>query len=192
MTKRDVQRQKVYRADTALASFRSGKSLASVASIRLYLVGVCEKKRVAASFPRIDLDEVRQDIVCYKTPIHHGGGTSVARGGAHRLNFPLWARTDGTVLHEFAHHLHEREKLTYLGGAGPNDDTYWQVHGWRFVEILSILVLHVLGRDAHDAYKAACKEHRVRSRPKRKLSPEALEKLRARGRLLAAARIQSP
>lgn len=185
MTDRDVQKQRVYRADKALGPFKSGKSLESVDDIRLYLVGVCERKRIAAALPRVDLDKVRQDLVMGGINIHHGGGTCVARGGAYRLNYPLWSRTDGIVLHEFAHLLHKREEFTQKMW---EDETYRQAHGWRFVQILSILALHVLGRDAHNAYKAACKENRVRVRPKRKLSPEALERLRERGRLLAARR----
>jgi hypothetical protein len=35
--------------------------------------------------------------------IHHGGGTTNARGGATRINLPKWARTKDIVLHEAAH-----------------------------------------------------------------------------------------
>ena len=52
--------------------------------------------------------------------IKSGRGTRKARGSAHKINLPRWARSKAVVLHETAHCLVDRmDHLSEDGGHGP-------------------------------------------------------------------------
>lgn len=150
---RDSQRKRVYRSDTALRLF--AKPLPSVGDIEAFVAKVFASKRVRASWPRST----------WITPdVYDGRGRRRAGGCAFFITMPRWSRNEGIVLHELAHTICQREHGTMIAG-----------HGWQFCAIYLKLVLYLLGREAHDALKAAFKANRVRftaPRPRRALTPE--------------------
>jgi hypothetical protein len=186
MTKeRDTQRAKVYKTDHALDDI--SQQYATIEDIRRFLRDTCRRQRVQAEFPCTAL--LAEKFADDTFRIHDGGGTRIARGGYSRLNFPRWSRYTGVVLHELAHVIHAREEHSFGRDRElMKRDGYKAAHGWRFMQIYLRLVLHAMGRTAHDKLKAAAKANKVRIAPKRKISPEQLEALRERGKLLMAAR----
>lgn len=160
---RDSQKSRVFWAEAVLND--KSKRFETVEECRVYLNKIWVSKWARKKF---------QNIVLYRglPKIYDGRGTRIARGGLSDFNFPRWARKESTLLHELAHALAPIEEK----------------HGRKFAEILLMLVGRWMGKECHDLLKASFKEKGVKFRPKRKLSPETLEKLRARGRLLAAAK----
>lgn len=187
MTKeRDSQRSKVYKADHSLDDI--SQQYASIDDIRRFLRDTCRRQRVQDEFPCTAL--LAEKFADGTFHIHDGGGTSHARGGYNRLNFPRWSRRTGVILHELAHVIHKREQDSFGWDRElMKRDGYHAGHGWRFMQIYLRLVLHVMGRTAHDKLKAAAKANKVRINPKKQLSPETLAALRERGKLLMAARV---
>lgn len=179
-TWRDVQRDRVYRAQRKVDPHRHDRELfPDLDAVRTYVLGACSRKRVQAAFPRAIL------VAEGKLYLKDGGGTRSARGGWYgpqtgaMLSLPLWSRNRLVILHELAH------------GLVPNPK---QSHGWEFCQGLLRLVLLVEGREAHDRLKAAFKAERVRFRKppaRRELSPEqkaaAIERLRTYRESKAAA-----
>lgn len=109
----------------------------------------------------------------FKPPeVADGRGTRWARGSLTRLNLPKWARTTPVILHEVCHALHHDEAA----------------HGWAFAQRYLALVQHFLGRQDAQRLKASYRQHKVRYKKPRTMSPETLAKLRARGHQLVAAK----
>lgn len=168
---RDSQRKKLYTAERlAFGAVAAAKVRhETVADIERYVRHVCSLKRVLQSWPKARLDT-------WPIEVRDGRGRSRAGGNQYCILMPKWSRSSWVILHEMAHSIHLR---TYRGVA---------YHGWQYAEIYLRLVLLVLGRDAHDALKAAFKAGHVRySKPKTRapLSPERKAQLVA---TLAAAR----
>lgn len=152
---RDSQRSKVYKADKSLDQF-STKYDNLIACTHL-VKRVWRMQRFKSAFPeaaRLSPPSV----------IHRCLYRRTAWGGFWAINLPEWARTTGIVVHELAHTICARQ---YRHEGHP-------AHGWQFCEIYLKLTLYVMGREAHDALKAAFKENRVKYRPprKRQITPE--------------------
>lgn len=99
-----------------------------------------------------------------------------------RVVFPKWSRCEKYVLHEVAHvlawrryHRGTERSATYAG------------HDWRFVATELDLVRNVMGAAVEKAFRAKCKEKKVRFRAKRPVTDaqraawgKALEKAAAK------------
>ncbi len=155
VNQRDTQRQKVYRSDPALKPW--AEPLPTVKDVERFCRKVWASKRMRKAFPRA--------VAHWKAPrVKDGRGTRIARGGMGPINIPLWARSTDVVLHELAHTVTMR---VY--------DDRVPAHGWQYCEVYLRIVLYAMGREAHDALKAAFKKNGVRFRKPRQgkpLSPE--------------------
>lgn len=168
MKKRDTQRKRVYKSDNALIAIAA--KLPEVKDMERFVKRVLGMKRVQDAFPRARLST-------WLPRVEDGRGRRAAGGCAHYITMPLWSRNEAVVLHELAHTINARV----------NNDTAG--HGWQFCSIYLTLTLHAMGREAHDALKAAFKANRVRytaPRAKRQLTDEQRQALADR---LALARL---
>jgi len=140
MRERDTQRARVYKCDAAVNNL--AKPLPSVRDVERFVKKVFASKRVQAAYPK---------AMRWTLPrVGDGRGRRNACGWQGGIKIPLWARNEGVVLHELAHTICMRE--------GGNE----AFHGWQFCSIYLRLVLYMMGREAHDALKAAFKANRVR------------------------------
>ena len=150
MRGRDSQRSRVYKSDKALVAI--AKPLATMPEVERFVKRVFGMKRVADAFPRSRLPG-------WLPEVRDGRGRRKAGGCASYITMPLWSRNEAIVLHELAHTICQREHNNSTG------------HGWEYCAIYLTLVLHAMGRDAHDVLKAAFKENRVRYTAPRKRKP---------------------
>jgi len=104
--------------------------------------------------------------------VEDGRGARCAKGWYGGISVPRRMRSKVVVLHELAH---------VVARCG---------HQWPWANAFLALVGRFLGRGDRDRLEAAYKKHGVRWTPKAKrtMTPEALERLRAQGHRLAAAR----
>lgn len=167
---RDTQRAKVYRADRALDPL--SLPIKTISEIEDFVAKAWKSKRLQAAFPRA----LRQP----PPSIRDGRGCTIARGGETFLTLPKWARTEGIIIHELAHTITRRER-----GLIP------AAHGWEFCATYLTITLHVMGRMAHDALKAAFKKHRVRYTAPRKGTPLTPERKARMVAQLAQARTKT-
>lgn len=111
---------------------------------------------------------------------NHGGTRAYGNhnGGAAYIKLPSsdWGRSWPVVLHEIGHAVTPR----WVRGV----ETPW--HGREFCHNFLELVNHCMGKEAADRLKAEYKKLKVQWRKKRVLAPETVEKMRERGRALAA------
>jgi putative metallohydrolase (TIGR04338 family) len=150
MRERDTQRSRVYKCDWAMEPL--SKPLPAVRDVERFVKKVFNSKRVQAAFPK----------ACRwsRLPtVGDGRGRRRAFGWEGGIKIPVWARTDFVVIHELAHTITMREG---------NREAF---HGWQFCSVYLKLVLYLLGREAHDALKAAFKANRVRFTEPRKHKP---------------------
>jgi putative metallohydrolase (TIGR04338 family) len=139
LKERDTQRHRVYKSDTALMAV--AKPLPTVEEVERYVKRVFGMKRIQAAFPS-----------CRTLPqVKDGRGRRKAGGSSTMITIPLWARNEAVVLHELAHTICQRTHGRWVAG-----------HGWQYASIYLTLVLHAMGREAHDVLKAAFKANRVR------------------------------
>lgn len=170
---RDTQRARVYKSDAALVAV--AKPLPTVKDVERFTRRLLQMKRVRDTFPK----SARYDV----PRVGDGRGRSRASGGEWEIKIPLWARNEAVVIHELAHTVALRE-------FGRRGDAAF--HGWQFCSVYLKLTLYGMGRDAHDALKAAFKKNRVRftaPRAKRQLTEDQRQALADRlalGRLAAA------
>lgn len=169
MRLRDTQRARVYRADNALNGI--APKLPEVHDVEVFVKRVWASRRVAAAYPG-----------AFKSgppSVADGRGARHARGGVSRIVIPRWARNAGVVIHELSHTITRR----HFGGQPA-------AHGWEFCQVYLDLTLYMLGREAHDALKAAFKKEGVRWRPKKKRAPLSEEKRQELAARLAVARLK--
>jgi len=171
---RDSQRRKLYNAEGVLAVFGDTK-LPEVADMVRFTKRVWSYERVRKAWPLA--------ITRYPFPVvKPGKGRRRAGGDEFGIYMPRHTRDEHITLHELAHTITRREHGNKVAG-----------HGWQYCDIYLRLVLYVLGREAHNAFKASMKSHRVRFRKpnKRKLLHPAVTAMRteqlARGRATARA-----
>lgn len=157
---RDSQRSKVYAADHSLDAY--GR-LETVTAIEYEIGRLWKSKRFQTEF---------YSAWRWGPPkVGDGRGRRRAGGSRSGIKMPVWSRTRGMVCHELAHTVHARQQMT------PNPYG-WQkapAHGWEFCAIYLRIVHYMMGKDAHDALKAAFKANRVKFRApikRRPLSPE--------------------
>lgn len=183
---RDVQRSRVYKSERA-ALKPLQRRLADMSEVRLLVRQVWASKRVAENWPKAIHDYQYAPRLAdgsygeYRSrPRALQGGRSWAYGTSTSIQLPPteWAMVDWVVLHELAHSVHCRLDR-------PRQE---QSHGWQFCAIYLKLVLYFMGREAHDALKAAFKANRVRFRPPRKSKPLSPERRQALALQLWAAR----
>jgi len=171
---RDTQRQRVYTAESAVEKATPSARLEAVRDVERFVKATLARKRVQDDFPRATR------VYKYVPDVTDGRGRRRACAvGSCEIRMPVWSRTELIVLHELAHIMINREH-------GDRDTI--ASHGWQFCAAYLRLVLHVMGRQHHDALKASFKAHRVRftkPRAKRELTPEQRAALVAR---MAAAR----
>jgi hypothetical protein len=162
-TTRDMQRQRVYNAEREAFLWLGVLDFERFSDLVEYIRKVASSKRVMRAYPSLR---------------NCGAWTIIERGHGHgacatenELTFRPGSWYKALALHEFAHLLHRREKLSrqhpdrYLKG-------YVQGHGWRWCQIYMQLVRWFLGSDTERALKTAFKLHRVRWRTPRRISPE--------------------
>lgn len=163
-SERDSQRSRLYKADDALNPF--AKLLPTVADVEAYADRLFKSKRLAKKYPRAaSLGRPR---------VSDGRGSRIAKGSVLRISIPLWARNEAIVLHELAHTISRREFGTQAAG-----------HGWQYASVFLDITKWMMGKEAHDALKAAFKKHKVKYRKpvKRTLTDEQ--------RAILAARLQT-
>lgn len=141
---RDSQKSKVYRAENAARTIVGDKAITD----RIAAWAFVEKVERDAWF--------RRTYGRWRFRISDGRGTRIARGGGGWLNLPRWSRTPMVMLHEIAH----------------NVAPYACHHDWRYCAIYLRLVRHFMGREVHDVLRAQFREHGVRYKRPRVLSPE--------------------
>jgi putative metallohydrolase (TIGR04338 family) len=153
MRARDSQRSRVYLADNALKPFAT--MLPGVKDVEEFVADLWASKRFQAAFPSALIRGVPR--------VGDGRGRRKACGNAVEIKIPLWARRSDVVIHELAHTL-TRRKFGYGSDIAS--------HGWQFCETYLTLTRIVLGGIAERALRDAMKKHRVRFKPKRKMSDE--------------------
>lgn len=158
---RDSQKSKVYAAE--LAAFGDPGESMTLDECRLLVEKVCRSKVVQQRYPWACM------IDACGIEIADGRGTRLARGSAHRLNLPKWARCKYVVLHELAHALTDEH------------DGAW--HDWRFAECYLYLVRVFMGRGYEDSLKREFKSRKVRHRPKRQSTMTDAQRQAARERM---------
>lgn len=164
---RDTQRAKLYKAERILDCYMT--EVETVADVERLVRRIESSKRVRAKYPSrrwLNLDTGATRGV----KVHDGRGhrRAVSYGGM--IAIPRWARKDWVVLHEMAHELVRPTRQTAS-------------HGWEFAACYLYLVKLFMGREAHDALRAAFKAHRVRYTKPRKgrtLTQEEREAMAAR------------
>lgn len=139
MRPRDMQKERVYRAERSLPSHDRQLGDGSMATCKTFIDGVT---RSPWWTKRCRVTAVR---------IRDGRGTTIARGGWGSVNLPRWARTRLVILHELAHVL----------TTNTTDETAW--HGPEFAANFLALVRRFAPEDA-DALLAAFRAQRVRHR----------------------------
>lgn len=165
---RDTQRRAVYRCDAIVR----GKRFESLDETKAFVKKVLDSKWVQRKWGISPKHYQR-------IKIKDGRGTSIARGGRNVLNLPVWSRTQGTVMHELSH------MVTHYAFGNAYD---YAAHGREFCAVYLALVKHFMGKNYHDNLKEGFKANGVKFSKRKQLSAETLEKLRERGRMLAAAR----
>lgn len=108
-------------------------------------------------------------------PVHWKASGS-ATGGHGKICLPPWARTEGVILHEAAHHLHPHRARD-------------AAHGPEFVGVLLTLVRYRMGATAAEAFQLALHEHRVRV-DLRRVPPAVLPVITATERRITNAALQ--
>jgi putative metallohydrolase (TIGR04338 family) len=145
---RDTQKSRVYDAE-------------DLAQINLN--GKCRGQTIANADLQAFVDKVLTKATVRRRWPSHGrpggitarlkrGGSAYGKAGVREIMLPLFARNEWVILHEIAHVLHNH----------PHDEA---PHGPEFVRIEMFLIEQALGKDAAQAFKAACKEKRVRIAP---------------------------
>jgi putative metallohydrolase (TIGR04338 family) len=163
---RDTQRGRVYKSDAALRPF--ARSLPTVADIEKFVAKTFASRRVQAAWP---------DSTMWLPDVHDGRGRRRAGATSSYITMPRALRDEGIVLHELAHTICRREHGLLVAG-----------HGWQYCAIYLKLALYMLGREAHDALKAAFKVNRVRFSPPRRRKPLTPEQRAMLADRLTAAR----
>ena len=187
---RDVQKSRMYRCDHATGPYYKGHTLQTTADIEAWVRRIVSKDYFRRNFPGL----AGTDIL-----IKSGAGTRIARGGIVRgvifINAPMWARTEGTMLHELAHVLPlyaQRRKDRCLNGKFDRLGDKWEPHGWQFAHCYLVLVRNELGREAHDALRDAFKAAKVRyNAPREGRRLEGAERDAALARLAANREVQA-
>jgi putative metallohydrolase (TIGR04338 family) len=149
---RDTQKRRVYKCDPAVVAL--AKPLPTVRDVERFVKRVWSMQRVRDAYPRA--------VQGSRLPPTVGDGRGRRNAGGHwgGILIPLWARNEAIVLHELAHTICIRQHGFTAAG-----------HGWQFASIYLKLVLYGMGREAHDALKAAFKLHRVKFTAPRKSKP---------------------
>lgn len=148
MKSRDTQRAKLYRADDVLSKF--AVPLTTVEDVEAFTNKVWASKRVQKAFPKAMWQG--------EPRVKDGRRTRIARGGHFHISIPRWARHSNVVLHELSHTITQRIYGSNVAG-----------HGWEYCGVFLKLTLYIMGREAHDAFKASMKKHKVRFKPKRRV-----------------------
>jgi putative metallohydrolase (TIGR04338 family) len=166
---RDSQRSKVYKAELYKLDEYRAPILETVAKIDAWVNGkILRSSWLRKNFP----------LAPEQLEIHPGFSRRKASGSIHGLWLPMWARSKLVILHEVSHSIVSSEHSRQSASG----------HGWQFTSTFLKLVKHFIGNAAHDQLKENYKKLGVKYKAPKKLSPETLEKLRARGQALAAAR----
>lgn len=183
---RDSQRAKLYAAEREAFgdAFRRLHGAGELVDAERYV------RRVTSSSTWLRLATEHGQARAPEVEVADGRGCRMARGGSGYVTLPRWARTEPVMLHELAHCLTCATFVVRDGAAGGYELQLGARHNWPFARAYLDLVSMFLGRDAADRLKASFWKHHVKFNPPKRLSPEALAKLRARGHSLAAARRQ--
>lgn len=144
----DSQKGKLYKAEKVLAPM--SKRLPEVKDIEKFVKKALGRATIQRRYGR----HLRQSI-----QVKPGRNGSSATGGYWSIKMPPWSRTEYIVLHELAHTLTQRIHGFKIAG-----------HGWQYAGIYLDLVRYVMGKEAGDALKASFREHKVRFRPKKKVT----------------------
>lgn len=171
---RDGQRGKLYAAETE--AFREPEPALTIEECEALLAKWGSSEGLRERYPRAGAScqvfAARKGTHdAYFSAFHTKGHKFIGPS----IVLPGWACNKRTLLHEWAHHLVRPD-----GGRAP--------HGWEYVECYLYLLRVFLGRGVEERLKACCKTHRVRFKPKRKLSDEQLAAARARMAALNAGR----
>jgi hypothetical protein len=157
----------MYAAEREVPAFRAN---------RLEELGECAAYAKAVMTSQFWIDE------CGKTwdvKIENGRSRALAFGWG-RIAIPKWARTKMIVLHELSHIALSRTTLRDCKSIAP--------HGREFAAFYLKIVRRFLGVEVHDQLRAAFVKGGVKYKPKKVLSDEQREILRARGLVLAEKR----
>lgn len=181
-SKKDTQRARVYRSDSALSPFAKGRALATTTDIEQWVRRIINKDYFRRNFPGIEHSQIL---------IKNGGGTTHARGGWSIgrvfINAPLWSRVEHVMIHELAHVLTmytRRHRHTCLKGKWAEYSGPWQAHGWQFAHIYLLIARNELGKEAHAALRSAFKTNKVRyNQPRQGRKLEGAEREAALARL---------
>lgn len=149
MKPRDTQRSRVYAAENEFRRVIGDKQFHEQLGYLMFV----EKVERSKWF--------RQKYGARAFEVKDGRGrTSAGAWGSRHITLPKWARTPVVILHEIAHCVTHTEHDSVAG------------HGWEYVAIFLDLVRHFLGVEAHGKFRTILKQHRVRMRAKRVMSPE--------------------
>lgn len=156
---RDSQRQKVYDAEARWeAEGFLGRRFTTIAEIQKYVDGLLASAYIQRHYG----DVIRRQVLRVRVLDGRGRRTACARPGVNELCFPIWSRTESTVLHEVAHLL--------VNWKYERADAAW--HGHQFAACMVELVNNRMGKAAGRALVARYKAKRVRYRRPRQLTDE--------------------
>lgn len=177
----DSMRQRVYDSETAAANVFRGKTYKSHKQVEARALAILDRAYIKRHYgsPVVDVRVRRSDAkaCCEYKPF----GYTLAFPGPNDYGY-AWAWSDWVICHEVSHALAAHKHGRRIAG-----------HGREFVIVLLDVVRHVMGREAHDALKAALRKRNVKTskpraaKPKPAVDPAELAERLARGRATAAA-----
>lgn len=161
--KRDVQRQKAYRAEWSMkGAGHEGRVFPTAMHVEAYVRRLAQSKWFVAKFGR---HYFRMESAT--------GRSSTATPGRsyHTLAIHSRMRNQLTIAHEIAHCVRPLK-------AWPTEKGAW--HGPEFAATLLVLVQHTMGTKAAQALRAHYRTQKVRYKKPRTMSPEQRAALAAR------------
>ncbi len=146
---RDSQKSRVYAWDRSL---EQGEPM-TLDECRQLIESVWEKYAVAGCTGTCALSGTASYRTEERRPaaptVVDGRGTTIARGGLHRISLPRWARTKPVVLHECAHAILEHREFHQRTPGGV------AAHGPEFARIFMELLVRFGGYERRTIREAA-------------------------------------
>lgn len=173
----DSIKQKVYDSENAAKAKHVGKTYSTHRQVERRVFAILDRAYIKRNYPRItvSVETRRSNAAACCMNLWHGyalqfptpqvvtewNGKRIVERKAARS----WAWCDWVILHEMAHAFNaERNGRHSVAG-----------HGREFVLIFLDLVRHVMGREAHDIFKAELRSRNVpvtKARKRRQVTPE--------------------
>ena len=176
---RDSQRSKLYRAERTLEAAHAPMILRTKDEAYRFIDKILSSAWARRQWPQLERKRYNLGVLRWKRPdivMRRMAATAGQHSGNEIKLNPDYA-TPLVIVHELAHWIEKWAARDYSKPSTPG-------HGREFAAIYLLLVRHVFGFEAHKQLRQAYVANGVRYRAKRKISAEAMERLRERGRQL--------